>query len=210
MNNKLNLSSVRLLNRLFSISLIFMYIGVVAGILLLGYGKIKDKKDDFSFVLDVPFYFSIDEKTDLVKFTDKENNIGIKDAVGKLSIKNPPSWYFWVFLVGINLLKSAVIIAILLLLQKITKNIIDSESFHRSNSIYLKIIGILLIAYSLFISLFKLISSNWFANQITTSFDRATKFELDFNLVLTGLFAIALGAIFNYGSELQKENDLTV
>lgn len=208
-----NLSFVRFLNRFLKIAIVLMCVVALVWSLVLVYFNYKynyKEKGEFYFALEVPFYFDIDEELDLVKYTDKENKIKIEQAVGKIAVYNPPSWYFWVFLIGINLFKSTFIIIALILLRKITSNVIENKSFHHRNSIYLRQLGILLIVYSLSISLYKLFVSNWFASQLSTSFERITKFELDLGLIIIGLFTLLLAKIFNYGTDLQEENNLTI
>jgi hypothetical protein len=95
------------------------------------------------------------------------------------------------------------------LLKKVMANIRQQHPFNPSNVTYLKYMGIGFLVASLLLPAF---NSIFFVQVMNTLelFDVNVNASLDFQLIYMGVIVLILAYIFDYGSYLQEDHDLTV
>lgn len=159
-------------------------------------------------------------KVELAQFSGFENlqfenvSFTISENVSSSAIITGNSKEAWRPALGfflITVFKHIILIAILFLLSKILKTVIDNEPFAEKNSTYLFAIGwVLLLTPSVFF-LFNYFAQSYFAKIPFPEGARIISLDIiDPNFLFAGIFMMVLGYVFREGNQLYEEQKLTV
>lgn len=103
----------------------------------------------------------------------------------------------------------AILAAFFYQLVSVLKSVKENIPFAAKNSCRISVMGFLLIAYTIVLSIGEYIMLKLFLATVTIS-DVSLKFSLNTGGILIGLLLILLAGIFNHGGYLQEEYDTTL